>query len=210
MLKPNITSPFATKNSFQISINMRMIAHDLDITGDPELFRLLQFDCDGNLMGEAGTYLPFDENLPSTVAYTGFIDGVFNITHTDVFLEDCSIIALARGEVVTSVENDPLFDSPFKLSQNFPNPFATETEIYYELPTNAHVEISVFNYLGKKVKNLVSSKQNPRNYVVRWNGKNDSGKDLPNGVYFYRMELRDIGNVGSSPLIKTEKAILLR
>jgi flagellar hook assembly protein FlgD len=60
----------------------------------------------------------------------------------------------------------------------------------------------VFNALGQKVQTLVNQKQNTGNYKVNWNGKDNSGKIVSSGVYFYTLKA---GNFTS-----TRKMILLR
>ncbi len=75
------------------------------------------------------------------------------------------------------------------LYQNYPNPFNPGTSISYRIGTNSnssvHVVLSVYNALGQKVATLVSAKQNPGVYSVRFDA---SG--LPSGVYFYKLEER--------------------
>jgi len=45
----------------------------------------------------------------------------------------------------------------FALSHNNPNPFNPVTQIFFSLPVNADVELTVFNILGRRVKTLASS-----------------------------------------------------
>ena len=92
----------------------------------------------------------------------------------------------------------------FSLSQNFPNPFNPSTTIKYSIPhtsgnsTRAQkVELTVYNSLGQKIATLVNKAQAPGNYIVRFNAKN-----LPSGVYFYRLRA---GNFSA-----TKKMILLK
>ncbi len=78
-----------------------------------------------------------------------------------------------------------------QLSQNFPNPFNPMTTISYELQQSAKVELTIFNSLGERVRTLVNEKKSPNTYQVIWNGKSDSGNQLPSGNYFYQLKIDD-------------------
>ena len=88
-------------------------------------------------------------------------------------------------DVPTSPQEIP---SRYTLSQNYPNPFNPITTIRYSLPLPSVVRISIYDVLGMEVTTLLVSKQSAGYHAVRWNGKDDSGKNLPSGVYFYRLE----------------------
>jgi len=88
----------------------------------------------------------------------------------------------------------------FELFQNFPNPFNPVTVIQYTLsPSRGErfVQLTVYNILGQKVKELVHTSQKPGTYRVRF-----KGSDLAGGVYFYRLQ--------SGRLVQTKKMVLLR
>ncbi|MEA3431896.1 MAG: T9SS type A sorting domain-containing protein [candidate division WOR-3 bacterium] len=75
-------------------------------------------------------------------------------------------------------------DSPksYKLAPNFPNPFNARTIITYEIPKREWVELKVFDVSGKQVAVLVNSYQNADVYRV-----NFDAKDLPSGIYLYKL-----------------------
>jgi len=76
----------------------------------------------------------------------------------------------------------------FALGQNYPNPFNPETAIQYQLPTPGDVTLVIYSSLGQQVRRLVDRSQPAAYHVVVWDGRDDSGKMLPSGVYFYRIE----------------------
>ena len=76
----------------------------------------------------------------------------------------------------------------YTLEQNYPNPFNEQTMIAYNLPVDVSVEIAVFNLLGQKIRTLLHEKQKIGEYQVQWNGRNDNGKQLPSGNYFYQIK----------------------
>jgi len=89
--------------------------------------------------------------------------------------------------VVADAINDVEENLPkeFNLSQNFPNPFNPTTEISFALPVNAHVNLSVYNVLGQKVKTLVDGDMEAGYKTVAWNGTDHAGADVASGTYFY-------------------------
>ena len=74
------------------------------------------------------------------------------------------------------------------LSQNYPNPFNPMTTIEYSLPEQSQVKFEVFNVLGQRVKTLADIVQPAGRHRIVWDGKDDQGKDVASGIYFYRLE----------------------
>ncbi|MFZ1080918.1 MAG: FG-GAP-like repeat-containing protein [Candidatus Kryptoniota bacterium] len=70
--------------------------------------------------------------------------------------------------------------SGFELYQNYPNPFNPTTSISYQLSAISHVELKVYDLLGREVATLVDAKQDAGTYVVQLDGAK-----LSSGVYFY-------------------------
>jgi photosystem II stability/assembly factor-like uncharacterized protein len=89
---------------------------------------------------------------------------------------------------VTSVAEEALVPESFSLSQNFPNPFNPTTDIVYTLPQSEHVTLRIFNVAGQEIRTLVREQQNTGVYRVRWDGKDDSGRSVASGLYFYRIK----------------------
>ncbi len=63
--------------------------------------------------------------------------------------------------------------------KNFPNPFNPETNIRYELPNAANVNLSIYNMLGEKIVTLVNEFKEEGIYQETFDARN-----LPSGVYF--------------------------
>jgi flagellar hook assembly protein FlgD len=47
------------------------------------------------------------------------------------------------------------------------------------------VSLKIYNILGKEVRELVDCSQSAGNYQVYWDGKDNSGKEVASGIYFY-------------------------
>jgi parallel beta-helix repeat protein len=100
----------------------------------------------------------------------------------------------------TSVENNIIAVN--RLYQNYPNPFNPTTTINYSLNENMRVSLEVYNIKGQKVKTLIDEKLPAGNHQVVWHGKDNSGKQVASGIYFYKMKS---GNYN-----ETKKMILLK
>ncbi|MEW6685657.1 MAG: kelch repeat-containing protein, partial [Candidatus Edwardsbacteria bacterium] len=118
----------------------------------------------------------------------------------------------------------------FRLFQNVPNPFSQATEIRYQIAdggrlhtpcplsrgithplpplkrgcAESKVSLKIYNVAGQLVKTLVGQASLPAAgiYTCRWDGRDDSGKRVASGVYFYRLVAGDF--------TATKKMILLR
>jgi hypothetical protein len=91
---------------------------------------------------------------------------------------------------------DPLVHR-FSLAQNYPNPFNPQTEIAYTLPRNQAVSLKVFDLLGREVTTLFSGTQTAGEHRASFNGR-----DLPSGVYVYRLEVGEISQTRKMLLLK--------
>ena len=79
-------------------------------------------------------------------------------------------------------ENLQLFNA-----YNFPNPFTNKTKFTFELSLEADVSINIYTLGGKKIKNFRSKTYQPGFHSILWDGKNEYGKLLSNGVYVYKI-----------------------
>ena len=83
----------------------------------------------------------------------------------------------------------------YDLRQNHPNPFNPSTTIEYDLPKNVEVEITIFNLLGSKIRTLVDESMNAGSHRIVWDAKDNAGRTVSTGVYFYRMKAGDFVKV---------------
>jgi PKD repeat protein len=79
----------------------------------------------------------------------------------------------------------------FEVKQNYPNPFNPSTTIRYAIPHTAKVDITIYNALGQKVKQLMSKVQEAGYYEVRWNGTNQLDQRISSGVYYLIVKYAD-------------------
>jgi len=90
----------------------------------------------------------------------------------------------------------------FALGGNLPNPFNAATAIKYELPEDCRVTIEVYSVLGRKVATLVDGEQEAGYRKVVWDGKDNDGRQVPSGIYFYKMTAKDFKSTRKMTLMK--------
>jgi len=75
----------------------------------------------------------------------------------------------------------------FELTANAPNPFNPITSVGFTMPTEGRVQLSVFDVAGRRVALLADSHYTAGRHTATWDGRSDSGREYPSGVYFVRM-----------------------
>ena len=76
----------------------------------------------------------------------------------------------------------PVVPSAYALYQNYPNPFSPITHIGFDLPAQVHVELIVYDLLGRQVHTLIDGMVAAGQHEVTFDAAN-----LPSGVYLYRL-----------------------
>lgn len=79
----------------------------------------------------------------------------------------------------------------FILDQNYPNPFNSSTTIRYRVPEKTNVQLTIYSTLGQEVVSLVNQKKPGGTYEVTWDGKDNQGKNVTSGIYYYRLKTTD-------------------
>lgn len=78
----------------------------------------------------------------------------------------------------------------YKLYQNFPNPFNGGTQIRFDVPEKCNVKVTIFNILGQRVKILNNEILNAGQHEVHWDGRNEYGNVVGNGLYLATLEVK--------------------
>ncbi len=77
----------------------------------------------------------------------------------------------------------------YSLKPNYPNPFSFETTIPYMIPEHCKVNILIYDVYGKIVKSLMDYERSPGNYEIVWDGRNEQGTYVEDGIYYCRLEV---------------------
>jgi hypothetical protein len=131
---------------------------------------------------------------------------VYNVAELITYEADRSVGTIrsplllgTKGIAFEVAENIP---TRYSLSQNYPNPFNPVTTIAYSLPEQSHVMLEIFNILGQRVRTLLGAFQSAGYHRITWDGKDDQGKDVSSGIYFYRLEAGDFTDSKKMVILK--------
>lgn len=70
----------------------------------------------------------------------------------------------------------------------FPNPLTQSATIKYELTTPSHITLRVYDVTGRAVRTLIDAEKQSGIKTVNWDGKDDYGREVSNGIYFCRLQ----------------------
>ena len=90
----------------------------------------------------------------------------------------------------------------FKLHQNYPNPFNPVTNLSYDLPEDAMVNITIYDVMGKSIRTLVNSSQSAGYKSLYWNATNDNGQPVSAGLYIYSIQAGQFNQTKTMVLLK--------
>jgi len=178
-------------------------------------------DPDGHMVDGAVVYLMSEGQLVQAIntdaeGYYGFTDlqpGIYNVTVFTPYGEssyDSPIELLFNDFVgadivvaVTSLdEGTDLLPENSSLGQNYPNPFNAHTTISFNLRSAANVELSIYNIVGQKITTLVDGRVDAGEHDVIWDGRDNSGREVASGVYYYRLSGNNLNETRRMTLLK--------
>ncbi len=184
---------------------------------DPIIMNALATDPDGNYVQQLDDQIPCYLYVGDVIEDLGEGHGKLHV----LYFNDNSFGSYAQNNIgdnnggsVTYMALDiefgldaddnsiPSASQVVTLDQNFPNPFNPETSISFSLPQKMNANLSVYNIRGQKIKTLFNGQADQGSNTVVWNGKDNSGKAVSSGVYFYKLEA---GNT-----TKTQKMVLMK
>jgi hypothetical protein len=108
--------------------------------------------------------------------------------HSRVFVscEDSSIYVLS-DDTAGVAERQTSLRAKWSVTVS-PNPVTDNAIIRWQVPTDAEVSLRVYNTAGLLVTVLADGRFKPGSYTSIWNGTDSRGRQVPRGVYFYRLD----------------------
>lgn len=126
-----------------------------------------------------------------------YIDGDASMTTVEVSYQLFSKDGAAGNGIMELGSPDE-----FKLYQNYPNPFSSQTTFQYDVAEATSVKIYIYNTLGQLVKTIDRGDNGIGTHTVEWDGKNEDGDTLSSGVYFYQLRTKDFNKTMKMLLVK--------
>ncbi len=123
-------------------------------------------------------------------------DILYVLTRTDLYeVENGQPTSIKQ--VPVSNEETPEIPNAVSLKQNYPNPFNPSTTIEFELDKSTFTKLTVFDVLGRKVRELVNEIRPAGTNTIEFNATN-----LASGIYLYRLETNGVVQTKKLTLIK--------
>ena len=103
------------------------------------------------------------------------------------------------GEEHVSVDEAdlPAMPTTTGIIATYPNPFNSVANIRYQVSSESHLKIAIYNLLGQEIEVLWDGNSPPGEYSISWDVRN-----CPSGIYFCRITAGGISEAGRMILIK--------
>jgi hypothetical protein len=139
----------------------------------------------GNIISEPDTNFIYDLNW----------DRFHNYYYRVAAYDNQGNLSLPSSEL--AVINVGIWGEPLNLpyttyiETNYPNPFNNATTIVFYAadvgPQPGEIEITIYDIGGRKIRTLYSGREEVGEHRISWDGRDDSNRELPSGVYFARI-----------------------
>ena len=113
-------------------------------------------------------------------------DTVINLPNT-AYSGNAPDMGAFESPYIVGIVSETGLPDRFTLYQNYPNPFNPVYTIRYELPQASEVSLIVYNILGREVTRLVDGYLEPGYHQVRWDSKDQDGRNVSSGIYIARL-----------------------
>ena len=108
------------------------------------------------------------------------------------------------SSVGSAADEEEMIPIQNKLYANYPNPFRSATKIYFSISRKGakNAKINIYNVKGQKIKQLTIKNYELGINKIIWNGKDEFGKSVDSGIYFYKLDTDNFS--------RTKKMIMIR
>lgn len=185
-------------------------------SGKPAKYFDIRFNTDSNLCGSFGEIIVENTSEKLTIDYNIKIEGEEHLNWV-LNSDEGNSYVLSGADNITipsagkfTLEQNPGIPEKYFLHQNFPNPFNPITTFHYQLPKQSHVNLTLYDLLGREVRQLVNAIQEKGRKSVRWDATDEKGSLVSAGVYL--IQLQSGNPIGNSPndFVQTRKILLIK
>ena len=210
VLYPTLSDTFSTHIDNDTAIPFKW-QESYDVDSDVTYKLTIELEFFGN------TYTDIHENISDTTISisSNSLDPLLNVISQDIapftyYIDasdeeytvgsDTGTFVLSRASL--STDDNQLYPETFALHQNYPNPFNPITNLRYDLPEDALVNITVYDMMGRIVKTLVNSSQTVGYKSIKWNATNDRNEPVSAGLYLYTIQTGEFRETKKMVLLK--------
>ncbi len=158
----------------------------INITG--EIGHKIILTIDGDRKEDATDYFQYDEG--------SYLGGKVQYPLTGVGIGDHDLSMKvwdnANNSSIQSIAFRVIPEGDIRIEEvlNYPNPFAGPTTFTFKLNRDADVAIKVFTVDGRLIRQIEGILGEPGFNMIPWDGRDDMGDELANGVYLYKVMAR--------------------
>jgi len=190
--------------SFKVYVNDTLVSPyyfsepaNLILPYKQELMETLGLDEDDLWMFFYTSEGDYDDNGITNV----YLDTTVNKIYADIIHFSDIVIASQSCGCTGISEAENTAPSKHQLHPNYPNPFNPSTSINFTLGGSGIQQVSlvVYNMLGQEVRTLLEGSRMPGSYSVIWDGRDNSSRNVPAGIFIY--QLRSGGTVENRKMI---------
>jgi len=107
------------------------------------------------------------------------------------YLEYCGFFHFVAFSEFMGVEEraqSARLETIYDLRQAYPNPATGKAVIKYSVAKNTRACLKIYDAAGRLVRTLVDTRAEKGRHTCVWDGRDESGRRVSAGVYFYRLE----------------------
>jgi hypothetical protein len=97
--------------------------------------------------------------------------------------DSCGVLVTFQG-TSAAIDAAPV---AFGTGPATPNPFHAGARLHFALDAGARAELRIFGADGRLVRTLIDRPLEAGRHAAEWDGRDDAGRDVPSGLYFYRL-----------------------
>lgn len=181
---PMINKAFGV-DSGKISVGISRKYSEGGVTGSGRITRIVAHMAAGAVPNASQTTLTF-----------------VNVTANDPAGNPVSLEAVPYTLTTQVSDGIPGLPRDFVLYANYPNPFNPGTTISFSCPQPSEVTLTIYDLQGQTVKQLIHAELPAGPHTSYWNGRDEAGKLVATGIYFYQIEAKQVNSGKRSTAIK--------
>lgn len=148
--------------------------------------------------GSSGNRAFNSTSSPNSLAYSGAVSFVTigNISDSDSLMTADLTVSLISGL------DDDTRPQAAGLVRNYPNPFNAGTRIEAELTRPGAVAVDIYDALGRRLRSFTGTSGAPGRFTLDWDGRDNAGRRVSSGVYWYRITGGGLATTGKMVVLK--------
>ncbi len=154
-----------------------------------------------------------ESNVEESIAKLEWNPSLFGNNSAQLFLYDAEsneLIDMRKNSVysfsintskiikfIYSADEKSLQPESDAIGKAYPNPFTHSTTIpFFTSKVDGHVQIAVYDLMGKRIKDLVNNRFDPGYHETTWDGTDSQSSRVTQGIYLYQMISGDNRKIG--------------